>query len=451
MLITVRYLQLRSGSYRYRREVPADVRAKVGKREWIVQLDTDSAAEAARKVEKLTRLHDMELARLRGHSITQEARAVLDDQTDDYTLHAYRLEALANAIDAIGDPVAVARKFSDLDDVLAAHGSPHGRAVVASVKDGGVEKSLPLSEAYKRDKAKYGGNRDEKRIKFAVDAFLADVGDVDFLNLKRADVEEWMRKARERGWSDATIKRRTVALQGIHTRLMIGLDRPLSSAWRKLGLKDSGADAKQPLNAAHLEALEAHLPKLPARLRQMFVLMKYLGLGAKEIGGLRARDFVFDHKVPHVIVRPHEGRGLKTATRGRSLPLIGEALTVAREAVKSSKGEMVFVPKGSTLNPQGISQRLAKEMRNAGIPKSTRLTPYSLRHGFEEAMKLANVRPGLIKYAMGHAGSGITDKYGASAPQLTELSRALAKSYRYFGKIDDSIYEPHELIPRKAR
>ncbi len=461
MLITVRHLQLRNRRYRYRREVPADLRAKVGKREWIVQLDTDSATVAARKAEKLKRLHDLEIERLRGTSIVLEARAVLDDPQDDYTLHAYRLEALANAIDAIGDPAEVARKFADLDDLLAAHGSRHGQAVVAAVKAGGVETRIPLSEAYKRDKEKYGGKRDEKRIKFAVDAFITDVGDRDFLNLKRADVEAWIIKARGRDWSESTIKRRTVALQGIHTRLLIGLDLPLSSAWRKLGLTDSDEKARIPFNASHLGAIEQHLASTKKsgrhlatfqRRKRMLILMKYLGLGPAEAGGLRKRDFVFSHKTPHVIIREHDDRTLKTGKiRQRTLPLIGEAIAVAREACDAADGELVFVPKDQKFDAGRMSQDLAKEIRAAGIPKSPRLVPYSFRHGFEEAMKLAKVRPGLMKYAMGHAASGISDKYGAPAPLLAELSKELKRAYRYFGHVDDSIYEPHELMPTISR
>lgn len=152
-----------------------------------------------------------------------------------------------------------------------------------------------------------------------------------------------------------------------------------------------------PLNAAHLEALDKYLAKAKPRTRHALTLMGYTGIGPKELIGLRVRDFVLDHATPHVIVRPHDARRLKTATRSRSVPLIGDALKGARAAVKDAPGEFVFVKAVKPNSAQTLSAHENEALRAAGIPKSPRLTSYSLRHGLAEAMKQANVREDLRK------------------------------------------------------
>lgn len=471
--------------WRYRRRILPEALARyLGKTEWKSPVFKQKW-QAVRECERLKPIHDEIVARWKtGQAVDDVPGFAAAVEAKGQHLRTLREEALDAEIEAMefervkawarspgvaaafksfeserGGPVNIAETPSGPLDVsyeeFAARAGPVppmtavNLAALEVARDGGVYRpqTMPLKRAYERDKEQHGGKRDEKRIGFAVDAFVKEVGDIDFFALKRGHVEKWIKGARARGWSDATVKRRTVALQGIHSRLLIAFDLPASSVWRKLGLNDTAsADDRVPLNAAHLKALDSHLGRKKTKAALALTIMRYTGVGPKELVGLRKRDFVLDHATPHVIVTPHEERGLKTDTRKRSVPLLGPALTAAKLLVKEAPSEFVFV-KRMTANAAGSLSALGnKTLRAAGIPKSKRLTCYSLRHGLAEAMKLAGVREDLRKYVLGHSQSGVTEKYGASAPLLAETATALAEAHKLLGKIDDSVYEPSELM-----
>ena len=497
----VQYLQKTPTGWRYRRRImPRALAQHLCRTEWKSPIFKQEW-QAVREAERLKVIHDELIGRWKnGQAVDDAPEFVAAVEAKAQHLASLRPDAYEAAVEAMeyeafnrtlsgpavirvfreleaerGGPVfpkseppfgpfevsmaEVAQRVAEYDDgALAAV----DLAAIKAAKDGGVHRpqTMPLSRAYARDVAEYGENRDEKRIKFAVDAWIAEVGDTDFFALKRAHVEKWVKAAKARKssgatdkkWSDATVKRRTVALQGIHSRLLIAFDLPASSVWRKLGLNDTAsADDRVPLNLAHLKALDSHLGRKKTKAALALTIMRYTGVGPKELVGLRKRDFVLDHTTPHVIVTPHEERGLKTDTRKRSVPLMGPALAAAKTLVKQAPSEFVFV-KRMTANAAGSLSALGnKTLRAAGIPKSKRLTCYSLRHGLAEAMKLAGVREDLRKYVLGHSQSGVTEKYGASAPLLAETATALAQAHKLLGKIDDSVYEAGELMTEGRR
>lgn len=435
-------------AWRYRRRILPKALAKaIGKTEWKSPI-FDSFAEACAYAERAEPLHD---------EIIKQWK--LGKPYEPGTESAALIEARARELAAMRPDAqkdAVLDMMAEAFNAWAAAGGKgdfdlrrEDRAILTALDSNGRHRprTMPLSKAYARDVQEYGGKRDEARIKYAVNAFIESVGDLNLFDLRRADVEKWVKLARARGWSDATVKRRSVAIQGIHSRLLIAFDLPASSVWRKLDLTSAGAaDDRVPLNTAHLKALDGYLGKKKTKAALALTLMRFTGIGPAELVGLRKRDFVLNHATPHVIVRPHEERGLKTDTRARSIPLVGPALGAAKAAVNAAPSEFVFVKTMTKNAPGSLSALGNKTLRAAGIPKSPRLTCYSLRHGLAEAMRLADVREDQRKYVLGHSQTGVTAKYGASAPLLEELATALAKAHGFLGRVDDSIYEPTELM-----
>lgn len=66
------YREPPSSTYRLRREVPADVRKAIGRREWDVSLKSDSAKEGAIRAADQRAVWDREIARAR-HAVAQPA------------------------------------------------------------------------------------------------------------------------------------------------------------------------------------------------------------------------------------------------------------------------------------------------------------------------------------------------------------------------------------------
>jgi len=68
-------------------------------------------------------------------------------------------------------------------------------------------------------------------------------------------------------------------------------------------------------------------------LRLIWRLLQATGCRGAEITGLQIEDVVLDHTIPHLWVRWNDQRQLKTKTSVRPIPLLGDSLVAAKEAV----------------------------------------------------------------------------------------------------------------------
>ena len=82
----------------------------------------------------------------------------------------------------------------------------------------------------------------------------------------------------------------------------------------------------------------------------------------------------------------------------------------------------------------------------AGIKKSKRLSAYSLRHTFAEAMRSAGVLNHTQDRLLGHTVPGIAGKYGSHRALLAESKAAIEKAMEHLGDVDSAIYSEAERI-----
>ncbi len=69
----------------------------------------------------------------------------------------------------------------------------------------------------------------------------------------------------------------------------------------------------------------------------MVALISDTGMRLSEAAGLAREDIVLDADIPHVIIRLHPWRRLRTIGCERTLPLIGCYLWAAKRAVEASQ------------------------------------------------------------------------------------------------------------------
>ena len=93
-----------------------------------------------------------------------------------------------------------------------------------------------------------------------------------------------------------------------------------------------------------------------------------------------------------------------------------------------------------------ISAKLNKAIRTAGIPRSPRLTSYSLRHTLAEALRASGARDDVQRRLLGHATRDISDRYGANRARLSDARDALVAAMEHLGDVDSSIYSEAERL-----
>ena len=118
--------------------------------------------------------------------------------------------------------------------------------------------------------------------------------------------------------------------------------------------------------------------------RWLLALISDTGLRLAEAAGLLLRDLVLSHEHPHVIVRIHAWRPLKTRSSARTVPLVGSSLWAAQRIMeKRGKSKFAFprYNEGKDLT--------ATNSASAALNKwlKTRTTSTYTIHGFRHAMR----------------------------------------------------------------
>ncbi|MGX0975211.1 integrase [Roseovarius sp. MBR-51] len=167
--------------------------------------------------------------------------------------------------------------------------------------------------------------------------------------------------------------------------------------------------------------------KEPA-LALIWRLLEGTGCRVAEVVGLRVEDVDIDHTYPHLRIRWHEGRRVKTKVSIRDVPLVGDALEAAKEALKLAERETMLFPKyDHTGGPEAVSQALMKHLRV--ITKDKRHVLHSLRHNMKDWFLLAKVPERDEHRILGHSQGGIGDSvYGGSEARLKATHESMERA-----------------------
>jgi integrase len=158
-------------------------------------------------------------------------------------------------------------------------------------------------------------------------------------------------------------------------------------------------------------------------------ILEGTGCRGAEVVGLRVEDVFVDHTYPHIWVRWHEDRSVKTKTSIRAVPLVGDALAAAKEALEMPReGSHLLFPKyAREAGPDAVSQALMKHLRT--FTKNPRHVVYSLRHNMKDRLVTAGVDQRDENRILGHSLGGVGDRvYGGEDARLKAAYEAMKKA-----------------------
>lgn len=158
-------------------------------------------------------------------------------------------------------------------------------------------------------------------------------------------------------------------------------------------------------------------------LSVMWRLLKGTGMRLGEVAGLSQEDIVLDAETPHILVRPNLIRDLKTASSNRSVPLAGDALLAAEEALKGVRlGEPVFPRYARDRGADAASAVLMRTVRKETEDK--RLTVHGLRHRVSDKLRDAGAPVEVRHGFLGHSSTAIAEStYGSPRARLMEFAK----------------------------
>jgi integrase len=452
--LTLKHIkELAPGRFEYRRRVPESVRGTMQKGEFKRVFSATSPAALAREHARIEAEFDRTLA------LAKRGRDATSTATPREIWEAALREAQRLTAGVIGLDEDEAREV--VAEALEASGKAPPKVIAALTDPDNLhpDNALPghtLEDARKLYiKEKLGGGQgDEHREALArvervmqrvTEALGDDARTRPLDKLKREDarkVRDHMLQSPRKGGgvlSPASVKRELKTLSavinfGLREFDLGGEVNPFDGlsvigAGGSASMPD--ADKRDPLPAPVVAAMAS---RLKGDLHLIWRILAGTGCRLGEVTGLRSEDVILSGFIPHIRVTWHEGRRLKTKASIRSVPLVGDSLAAASEALSGCLAGGPLFPRYATpRGADGASAALMKHLRK--VTSNPKHVVHSLRHGMKDALRLAGVEKTVQDLVLGHASPSIGETYGGEGVRLQVAHRALVKALGQGGEV----------------
>jgi len=468
MKVDVQYLQKRGkAGWRYRRKIPKHLRAAFDNKLEIVIPLGRSETEALRKYPKVDAEVDRRLvaaARPQPTQLTMEPITELERfQWAARHVRSFHLDPEWTGPESDTDPEAIARDVI-ADSILAKYpqreieedpeSADYGYPRNIGSKDAAVLQMLgnrgravqpePTLEDARKLYLKEKVRDDKKKTNQLAQIFghieKAIGKDRKLSSLRREDAKE-LRDYMFDGRSAATVDRylntvRAMIGHAIKEYDLAGLRNPF------IGLKVEAKDKAEPDRRKKRGYTDAELEKARGQvlgsarddIRHIWRILEGTGCRLAEVTGLRTIDVKLDHAVPHIDVEWHEDRRVKTSVSRRKVPLLGNALEAAKEALEAAgDGPFLFPAYCREGGPESASAAIGKHVR--AVITDKKISPsHSLRHRMADLLDLAGVQNATRDLILGHSSGNIGRDYGSEAVRLEVAEKALREALRPGGE-----------------
>lgn len=441
--VTLRYVkELGAGRYEYRRRVPESVKATLGKSEWKRVFTARGATELAREHARVDAafMADVTAAGRSGPrgraglsprdaalQALKEAEAMiagvvgLDDDDDA------RREVVAESLEQIGaDPL-----------LYQAVIKPNAKLPKHTLQD--------ARELYLKEKLGGGDSARQREARLRLEKVIARAGEAGMppttalvnLNRERAKaVRDHMLSTGKKGGGKIkpeSVQRDIAMLKAVISYAIkeFELDRKARNPFDELTIE--GTERKEaPIadwekkNSLPASVNLAMVSKLQGDPLQIWRLLDGTGCRLAEITGLRVEDVVIEGHLPHIKVRWHGVRRLKNLSSIRSVPLVGDALEAAQEALQRADGSIYLFPRYARVRgPDAASAILMKHLRT--ITQEPKHTVHSLRHTMKGRLQRAGVEKTAQDLILGHMTPGEGERYGGEEDRLAVALAGMLK------------------------
>lgn len=190
--------------------------------------------------------------------------------------------------------------------------------------------------------------------------------------------------------------------------------------------RTKGVKTRATLPVEVIRKVQAQCHKEDDEKRWLVAMVADTGARLAEIAGLSREDICLNAPVPHVVIRPHPWRSLKTKGSERRVPLSGSALWAAQQVMATKTRSAHAFPiynKTSKTNANSASGALNKWLkRYAGQS----YTIHGFRHAMRDRLRAVECPSDIVDQIGGWTTEGVGHGYGTGYP-LEVLARWMSK------------------------
>jgi integrase len=421
-----RHIQLKANTWYYRRRIPDDCQdlhrdpvSRKKQTQLFFSLKTTDKTEASKRANSHTlRLDATWKAYREGNASPKVSLAQLEAaglSPGDGTLHG-DLPPVTEFIDEI---MGRYDQFEERPEPR-----PQDKLTLDILMSGKVPRTL--SDA--RDKHIELGklSKEPKQIQQYERAWgilMGITGDIPLDQLRREHANQFVKKVISQGKGlngngPATVERYLKQISPVITTAIRELELPITNPFLGVVIPNKDEGQRKPresFSSSELIAIQAKCREVNDQRRWAIAMLSDSGARLAEVIGLRKCDVMLDAPVPHIIIKAHEGRRLKTIASTRKVPLVGEALWAAQQAI-STDGDLlfpVFAPKrpSDPVNAASASAALNKWLKEQGLVGEGQ-TLHSFRHAVRDRLRDTGAPIDVADAIGGWARQSVGDGYG---------------------------------------
>ena len=251
------------------------------------------------------------------------------------------------------------------------------------------------------------------------------LGDRPIEQLQAADAGLFRDYLFDKGLSSSSVKRVFSTIRAIVNLSIrengLGITNPFAGTFIP---DDHNKVRREPIPAENITAIQHLCREIDDEPRWLIALISDTGMRLVEAAVLLSKDIVLDTVIPHINLREHTWRSLKTSSSRRKIPLVGASFRAATR-IKEQNTTFAF-PKycnEQKCNSTSASAALNKWLKPR-VPDNCVI--HSFRHSMRDRLRAIECPADIIDAIGGWSTDGVGQSYGKGY-DLTVLGRWMEK------------------------
>ena len=279
---------------------------------------------------------------------------------------------------------------------------------------GALELYLRLKGANKDKVFRRGA---ERNIQSVVDV-LSDRPLDEYSSSDAAAYRDYLLK---KGLTTNSVKRNFATIRSVINLAIQEHGLECRNAFSKVYLPDlDDAKKRKPIPIENIKEIQKECMSIDDEARWLVALISDTGMRLSEAAGLHVDDIKLDCEIPHIDLKPHAWRGLKTRGSQRQIPLVGASLWAAKRVKEANTISPYAFPRYTSAkgtNANSASAAINKWLRPR-VPEGCVI--HSFRHSLRDRLRAVQCPSDMIDQIGGWSTAGVGQSYGEGFDLLSK-------------------------------
>jgi integrase len=249
----------------------------------------------------------------------------------------------------------------------------------------------------------------ERNIQSVVDV-LSDRPLDEYSSSDAAAYRDYLLK---RGLTTNSVKRNFATIRSVINLAIQEHGLECKNAFSRVYLPDlDDAKKRKPIPIENIREIQKECMSIDDEARWLLALISDTGMRLSEAAGLHIDDIKLDYEIPHIDLKPHAWRSLKTRGSQRQIPLVGASLWAAKRVKATNTTSPYAFPRYTSAkgtNANSASAAINKWLRPR-VPDGCVI--HSFRHSLRDRLRAVQCPSDMIDQIGGWSTAGVGQSYG---------------------------------------